>query len=233
MLATTKEGSSSWKAVAEAFGATDVLAGYSGITMNLRFPGQYFDEEFNSHYNFHRDYRRYTGGYIESDPAGLNGGVNFYIYVSNRPLIAIDHLGLVEWSGAYGMFAVDWISAGYISSNVFFGNATLQTKCVNGRKGIVNVKFTGIGVDVGISFGGIFTFETAPLTCYADMDPSVFNGSFAMSSLGTPVYAVGAMRIGSAMCDMKGPQVSTDFFNYSNTIAGAAVARGRVVDCCE
>lgn len=90
MLATTKEGSSSWKAVAEAFGATDVLAGYSGITMNLRFPGQYFDEEFNSHY------RQYTGRYIEGDPAGLNGGVNFYIYVSNRTLIAIDHLGLVE-----------------------------------------------------------------------------------------------------------------------------------------
>lgn len=94
MLATAKDGSSSWKAVAEAFGATNALAGDSEITMNLRFPGQYFDEETQSHYNFYRDYSSDLGLYIQADPIGLRGGVNFYGYVGAKPLKLADWLGL-------------------------------------------------------------------------------------------------------------------------------------------
>ncbi len=68
---------------------------------HLRFPGQYFDIETNLHYNYFRDYDPAIGGYIESDPIGLKGGLNTFGYVSGNPLWAVDPFGLDEtfWGG--------------------------------------------------------------------------------------------------------------------------------------
>lgn len=41
-----------------------------------------------------RDYDPQTGRYIQSDPIGLRGGLNSYIYGDANPLIAIDIFGL-------------------------------------------------------------------------------------------------------------------------------------------
>jgi RHS repeat-associated protein len=57
---------------------------------NLRFPGQYFDAETGLHYNYFRDYNPQTGRYIESDPIGLDGGLNTFGYVLSNPLKYID-----------------------------------------------------------------------------------------------------------------------------------------------
>lgn len=45
------------------------------VEFNLRFPGQYFDKETNTNYNYHRTYDPSLARYIQSDPIGLRGGL--------------------------------------------------------------------------------------------------------------------------------------------------------------
>ncbi len=45
-------------------------------------------------YNYFRDYDAVTGRYIQSDPIGLAGGLNPYVYGAGNPLHYIDALGL-------------------------------------------------------------------------------------------------------------------------------------------
>jgi RHS repeat-associated protein len=60
----------------------------------LRFPGQYADAESALNQNWFRDYDPTIGRYVESDPVGLNGGINTYVYVGNNPLLRSDASGL-------------------------------------------------------------------------------------------------------------------------------------------
>ena len=61
---------------------------------NLRFPGQYYDMETNTHYNYFRDYDPSIGRYVQSDPIGLKGGNNTYAYADGSPTSRSDLLGL-------------------------------------------------------------------------------------------------------------------------------------------
>ncbi len=82
-----------WEADYNPFGKAIVTTEL--VENNVRFPGQYFDEETGLHYNYFRDYDPLTGRYIESDPIGLSGGLNTYSYVANNPIRYSDRLGLV------------------------------------------------------------------------------------------------------------------------------------------
>ncbi len=66
------------------------------LAYNLRFPGQYFDQETGLHQNGFRDYDPTTGRYIQSDPIGLAGGTNTYAYVGADPVMRVDPYGLVD-----------------------------------------------------------------------------------------------------------------------------------------
>ena len=68
--------------------------GAGTFNFNLRFPGQYADQETNTYYNFFRDYDPSIGRYVQSDPIGLLGGINGYVYALSNPLSFIDPTGL-------------------------------------------------------------------------------------------------------------------------------------------
>jgi RHS repeat-associated protein len=77
-------------ALNQAFGSSTVPA----VTFNLRYPGQYFDQESNLHYNGHRSYCANCGRYTQSDPIDLQGGWNRFSYVGQNPLSFTDPFGL-------------------------------------------------------------------------------------------------------------------------------------------
>ena len=94
-----------WKWESDAFGSTppneDPDKDGVKTTINLRFPGQFYDKESGFHYNHHRYYDPQTGRYLSSDLIGLAGGRNGFGYVGGNPLGYIDPLGLMtcQWVG--------------------------------------------------------------------------------------------------------------------------------------
>jgi RHS repeat-associated protein/uncharacterized repeat protein (TIGR02543 family) len=86
-----------WTWESEAFGNSLPDQNPSGLgtfVFNLRFPGQYYDQETGLFYNVFRDYDPTKGKYVESDPIGLKGGINTYGYVGGNPVNFVDPLGL-------------------------------------------------------------------------------------------------------------------------------------------
>jgi RHS repeat-associated protein len=64
--------------------------------MLLGFPGQYYDQETGNYYNYFRDYDPTTGRYLQSDPIGLGGGLNTYLYANADPIANTDPYGLTS-----------------------------------------------------------------------------------------------------------------------------------------
>ena len=64
-----------------------------GPECELRFAGQWEDEETGLHYNLHRYYDPKTGQYLSPDPIGLMGGLRTHAYVHD-PMQWVDPTGL-------------------------------------------------------------------------------------------------------------------------------------------
>ena len=72
----------------------DLNAELQPIEQNLRFQGQYFDQETGLHYNRFRYYDPDVGRFVSQDPIGLAGGANNYQYAPN-PAGWTDEFGLI------------------------------------------------------------------------------------------------------------------------------------------
>jgi RHS repeat-associated protein len=72
------------------------ITSVSEVKFNLRYPGQYADEESGLFYNYFRSYDARTGRYSQADPIGLEGEWNRFGYVDGNPLSYVDPDGLVK-----------------------------------------------------------------------------------------------------------------------------------------
>jgi len=96
-LVVNTAGQKRWRWLAEPFGTTvpeNNPDGLGAFAQNLRFPGQYADQESGLSYNYFRDYDASIGRYVQSDPIGLSGGVNTFAYTMSRPNSLVDPTGL-------------------------------------------------------------------------------------------------------------------------------------------
>jgi RHS repeat-associated protein len=102
-----------WKATYKPFGEA-MIEPASTSTNNLRFPGQYFDQETGFYYNYHRYYDPAKGRYLTSDPLRVLGEIQLFAYVRNNPTNLVDPFGLKEFE------MVEWIG-GSVGHAVFGG----------------------------------------------------------------------------------------------------------------
>ncbi|MBB6241257.1 RHS repeat-associated core domain-containing protein [Rhodanobacter sp. MP1X3] len=82
----------SWAYAGNPFGEQQPSS--AGYTLNLRYPGQWYDAETGTADNGYRTFESYLGRYAQTDPAGFNGGISTFAYVGSNPLDGIDPLGL-------------------------------------------------------------------------------------------------------------------------------------------
>ncbi len=139
--ATDKQGNVVWAARYEPFGRAHIVTPAATpdspvITSNLRFPGQYEDQETGLHYNYHRDYAPQLGRYVQSDPIGLDGGINIYAYVNGNPISFADPTGEFGVPGALGGAGFS-IGIQMVTCSLLGGDLAQCLKCIN---------FTDVGI---------------------------------------------------------------------------------------
>ncbi|PIT09045.1 hypothetical protein BGI40_08760 [Snodgrassella communis] len=123
-LAVNSRGQQTWKGIADAFGNTQ-LDPDNQITLNLRQPGQYYDQESGLYYNLARHYNPQRGRYIEADPLGVIGGLNLYGYANANPLKYADPYGLWSMDKAWGFIydTTGWVpSQGLVNCLAGYGD---------------------------------------------------------------------------------------------------------------
>jgi RHS repeat-associated protein len=81
-------------------------------------------------YNYYRTYDPSTGRYLESDPVGLNGGLNTYGYAYQNPLYYYDPTGEFGIAGAIG-----GIVSGYLLSKLTGCDYSFSDVLVDGALG--------------------------------------------------------------------------------------------------
>jgi RHS repeat-associated protein len=147
--------------VSEAFGKTFVDTTLAPTTTgtttnNLRFPGQYEDQETGTYYNFMRTYLPTVGRYGESDPIGLVAGVNTYVYVFGQSTKRIDPKGLDVWVGGNAGGRVDALVGGFGAKTGASRNSSTGEKCFLSYR-CMNIGFgflVSLGAEVNASLFG-------------------------------------------------------------------------------
>jgi RHS repeat-associated protein len=72
-------------------------------TLNIRLPGQYYDQETGLHDNWRRTYDPQTGRYLQPDPLGYPDGPDAYLYAGGDPVNSTDSTGLYQEDVHYYM----------------------------------------------------------------------------------------------------------------------------------
>jgi len=79
------------------YGKLTASQGSKAADFNHRFSTKYRDAATELYYYGFRYYSSELGRWLSRDPIGLNGGINLYGFVNNRPIFDIDPMGLTDF----------------------------------------------------------------------------------------------------------------------------------------
>ena len=148
-----------WQANYDPFGEVDITTEL--VTNNIRFPGQYYDEETGLHYNYFRYYEPELGRYITSDPIGLEGGVNTYLYSLANPVKYKDIFGL-DTAGCDGILPIFRPLTN--NSNCMLNCCARHDECFDNYN---CTQASWFGEDDGCSTGKCFDCNVTVSRCFA------------------------------------------------------------------
>ena len=173
-----------------------LLRATAATAFNLRFPGQYADDDAENFYNYSRNYQPNQGRYVTSDPIGLEGGLNRYAYAKGAPTMFTDPLGL--W--AVGFEAYGGIGGG------------VSCTCSDGKLEITSRLGTGAGSGFGFdpnqavsphATGSAGSIARSFVTAGAELKGA--NGSIGASGTGRSGNAV-TTKVGGGYAETSLPQ---------------------------
>jgi len=162
-LVLDRQGHKRWRWLAEPFGTTAPETNPEGLgdfAQNLRFPGQYADSESGLFYNYHRFDDPTLNRYTTSDPIGLEGGINTYVYSNNEPTSSFDVLGLkveVRCRPIGNPNGGDWTST--VARKLGGEHCYIVVHCPKAGLDVVTISYLGPGVTV-VPRGGAHNNDT-------------------------------------------------------------------------
>jgi len=133
------------------------------IEMNLRLPGQIYLAELGLNYNYFRDYDPDIGRYLQSDPIGLAGGINTYVYANNNPLRYVDPSGLVFGFGDNASLNFGFSIAVPLSPTglgIGGGAGLTLRRCCTAQNTIANELFASAGGGPSLGLGVALKLST-------------------------------------------------------------------------
>jgi RHS repeat-associated protein len=190
-------GSSTYKAVRSQ---TETAKRY-------RYTGKERDEESGFYYHGARYYTTWLGRWASADPIGIKGGVNGYLYVECRPIVAADPTGQIIW-----LFVIAVVAIATITAVSDAGAPTNKEDAAKVKPRIPDTEFaahtavTGISMAVGGGTGS--SMKGAPVLLKGAAGGMVAGG----------VQAVGDQ----AIHDTKKGQVSSGHEYGKKAVEGAA-----------
>ena len=110
-LLTDSQGNTRWAAQYSAWGKLEKQLSVEPVEQNLRFQGQYADQESGLHYNTFRYFDPEIGRFINQDPIGLLGGINLYQYAPNA----------TGWVDPWGWVRINVGNEGAVTVNAYPG----------------------------------------------------------------------------------------------------------------
>ena len=181
-LGTDETQTVAWSWVVDAFNRslpnTDPDADGTSVDLKIGFPGQYRDDESGFYYNWNRYYDPTLGRYVTSDPIGLNGGLNSYLYANANPIIFIDQYGLYCLSPEQIAAIAGGIGGG-IGGAVTGGITGAAAGLASAIAGSIGFGFSGAGLGFGAGAASGAIGDTAA-------------GAISGAISGIPGMAVGA-----------------------------------------
>lgn len=147
-----------------AFGKTVV----AGPSAPYRFTGRRFDEETGLYFYRARAYSATLGRFLQTDPKGVDGGINLYAYTGNDPVNATDPTGLYTLQigfGGSGTFCP-------FCAALFGGGIAFDT---SGNIGFYG--YGGVGGQIGLEEGIGGSVQVSNAQTIYDLSGPFYNGS--------------------------------------------------------